>query len=147
MVASSVVALAAVGAQIWQGHLNRESERRAWLRDRRAEAYISVLKLFAKTPDQVTQPEWEELTARVAAFSSLPMGALFNRWSEVVAEANGGSLSKEAYGEALKLSEDLQEQIRDQVATELQGSVPRKLPASEHGAHGDESAHVNPPGA
>jgi hypothetical protein len=79
VVASSVVALAAVGAQIWQGHLNRESERRAWLRDRRAEAYISVLMLFAKTPEQVTQPEWEELTARVAAFSSPLMSLLFNR--------------------------------------------------------------------
>jgi hypothetical protein len=56
-------------------------------------------------------------------------------------------LSKEAYGEALKLSEDLQEQIRDQVATELQGSVPRKPRVFEDGVHGDENADANPPSA
>jgi hypothetical protein len=56
VVASSTVALAAVAAQVWQGHLNRENERRAWLRDRQAEAYISVLRLFAKRQSKCPSP-------------------------------------------------------------------------------------------
>jgi hypothetical protein len=46
------------------------SVQRAWLRDRRADTYISIFRLFKKTPDQVSQDEWEHLMATVRAFAS-----------------------------------------------------------------------------
>jgi hypothetical protein len=70
VVASSTVALCAVAAQLWLARLSRESDHQAWLRDRRADTCVAVFRLFAKTPDQVTQDEWEQLTAAVRAFAS-----------------------------------------------------------------------------
>jgi hypothetical protein len=120
VVASSTVALAAVAAQIWQGRLNRENEGRAWLRDRRAEAYISVLRLFVKTSDQVAQSEWEELTARVTAFASPALGSLFKEWSDATAKASQPDVTPEAFQQAYQESLSLQRRIEAQVAAELQ---------------------------
>jgi hypothetical protein len=120
VVASSTVALAAVAAQVWQGRLTRENESRAWLRDRRAEAYIAVLRLFVKTPDQVSQPEWEELTARLAAFASPAMISLYRQWSDAASTANHPEVTPEAFQDAYEESLSLQRQIEAQVASELQ---------------------------
>lgn len=49
---------------------------------RRADAYISLLRLFEKTPDEVSQDEWEHLTATVRAFASPAMTTLFTQWGD-----------------------------------------------------------------
>lgn len=120
VVASSSVALAAVAAQVWQGRLNRENENRAWLRDRRAEAYIAVLRLFVKTPDQVTQPEWEELNARVTAFGSPAVISLYEQWSDATSTANDPKVTPDAFEKAYEESLSLQHRIAAEVASELQ---------------------------
>ncbi len=139
VVASSTVALAAVAAQVWQGRLNRANESRAWLRDRRTEAYISVLRQFVKGPDQVSLAEREEITARVAAFASPEMLSLFDQWAEVVSTTNDPSnavvkeqwfasqaptsdpeVTLDDFGALFARSVSLQEEIKTRAASELQ---------------------------
>jgi hypothetical protein len=122
VVASSAVALAAVAAQIWQGRVNRESDRRAWLRDRRADAYIAILRLFVKTPDEVTQPEWEELTAMVYAYASPPMVELFLNWGEASRLTWQSDVADDDRKRAYQDAEQFQQQLKALVASELQGA-------------------------
>lgn len=124
VVASSTVALAAVAAQVWQGRLNRESERRAWLRDRRADAYISVFQLFAKTPDQVSQQEWEHLTATLYAYASAGIVGLFKQWGDAAALTWRKDVPEAARQKAYEDAESFQRQMQAQVAAELQGPQP-----------------------
>jgi hypothetical protein len=139
VVASSTVALAAVGAQVWQGRLNRANESRAWLRDRRTEAYIAILRQFVKGPDEVSLAEREEITARVAAFASPEMLSLFDQWADVVSTANDpanasvkdqwfatqatsfdSEVTLDRFGELFSRSITLQEEIKARAASELQ---------------------------
>jgi hypothetical protein len=124
VIASSTVAVAAVAAQVWQSHLDRESERRAWLRDQRAQAYVSAFQLFEKTPDQVSQQEWEHLMATLRAFASPRMAGLFKQWGDAAAltwqEDLPGGARQKAYADA----ESFQRQMETQVAVELQGHKP-----------------------
>jgi len=122
VVASSTVALAAVGAQMWQGRLNRESERRAWLRDRQANAYIAILRLFVKTPDQVTQDEWEQLTASTRAFASPRIFDLYAQWGTASRTTWEPGVAEEARGKAYDDAERLQEELGAAIASELQGT-------------------------
>lgn len=121
VVASSTVALAAVAAQIWQGQVNRESERRAWLRDRRADAYIAILRLFVKTPEEVTQPEWEQLTAMVYAYASSPMVELFLHWGDASRLTWQTDIPDKDREKAYKDAEMFQGRLKTLVASELQG--------------------------
>ncbi len=121
VVASSTVALAAIAAQLWQGRLNRESERRAWLRDRRADAYISVFRLFEKTPDQVSQDEREHLMATVRAFASPTVTDLFTKWGEASQVTWDEKASKEARQKAYQDADSAQRRMEAQIISELQG--------------------------
>lgn len=122
VIASSTVALAAVAAQIWQGHQDRESERRAWLRDRRAGAYISLFRLFEKTPEQVSQDEWEHLTATVRAFASPTMAGLFTQWGDASKVTWDESASAAAREQAYLDADMAQRGMAAQVISELQGN-------------------------
>jgi hypothetical protein len=124
VVASSTVALAAVAAQLWQGHLDRESERRTWLRDRRADTYISMFRLFEKTPDQVTQDEWEHLMAAVHAFASPTMTDLFAKWGDASTVTWDRNASEDALQTAYQDADSAQRDMRAQAISELQGSQP-----------------------
>lgn len=120
VVASSTVALAAVAAQLWQGRQNITSERRAWLRDRRADAYISLLRLFEKTPDQVSQDEWEHLTATVRAFASATITDLFARWGAASRMTWDKDATQEARDQAYRDAGVAQRGIQALVISELQ---------------------------
>ncbi len=124
VVASSTVALVAVAAQLWQSHLNRENERSAWLRDRSAEAYISVLRLFEKTPDKVPQEERERLMATLHAYGSLRMVGLFEEWRNAAALTWQEGAPEEALQKAYQDADSFQRQIEAQVVVELQGEGP-----------------------
>jgi hypothetical protein len=121
VVASSTVAMAAVAAQIWQGHLTRESDRRAWLRDRRAEAYLAVLRLFVKTPDEVTQPEWEQLTALVYAYATPPVVELFVSWGDASRLTWQTDVPDADRTKAYQDAGRCEQRLKALVASELQG--------------------------
>lgn len=121
VVASSAVALAAVAAQIWQGHLNRQSEQRAWLRDRRADTYVSMFRLFEKTPSQVSQDEWEILMATVRVFASRAMTDLYAQWAESGRVTRDDNASQEVRESAYQDAVTAQRQMESQAVSELQG--------------------------
>ena len=121
VIASSAVALAAVAAQLWQGRLDRESEHRAWLRDRRADTYTSIFRLFEKTPDQVSQDEWEHLMATVHAFASQAVTDLFNNWGNASRVTWDKNASKDALQKAYQDADSAQRLMKAQVISELQG--------------------------
>jgi hypothetical protein len=121
VVASSAVALAAVAAQVWQGHLNRSNDQRAWLRDRRAETYIAMFRLFEKEPDQVSQDEWEILMAGVRVFASPTMIHLFTEWGDAAKVTWDEHASTEARDNAYERAETAQHQMLKQVVEEVQG--------------------------
>ena len=122
VVASSAVALAAIAAQVWQGHLNRQSEQRAWLRDRRADTYIAMFRLFEKTPNEVTQDEWEMLMATVRIFASTTMTDLFSEWGDAARVTWDEHESTEAREGAYRTAETAQHRMLRQVVEEVQGS-------------------------
>jgi hypothetical protein len=121
VIASSTVALAAVAAQLWQGRLDRESEQRAWLRDRRADTYISIFRLFEKTPDQVSQDEWERLMATVRAFASQTVTDLFNKWGDASRVTWHKDSSEDGLRKAYQDADSAQRLMEAQVVSELQG--------------------------
>jgi hypothetical protein len=121
VIASSTVALAAVAAQLWQGRLDRESEQRAWLRDRRADTYISIFRLFEKTPDQVSQDEWEHLMATVRAFASQTVTDLFNKWGDASRVTWDRDSSEDGLRKAYEDADSAQRLMEAQVVSELQG--------------------------
>jgi hypothetical protein len=121
VIASSTVALAAVAAQLWQGRLDRESERRAWLRDRRADTYLSIFRLFEKTPDQVSQDEWEHLMATVRAFASQTVADLFDKWSDASRVTWDKNSSVASLRTAYQAANSAQRLMEAQVVSELQG--------------------------
>jgi hypothetical protein len=45
LVVTLLVALASIGGTLWSTHQTRMSERRKWLRDRQAEAYVAFLEI------------------------------------------------------------------------------------------------------
>jgi hypothetical protein len=122
VVASSAVALAAVAAQVWQGRLNRQNEQRAWLRDRRANTYIAMFRLFEKTPDDVTQDEWEMLMATVRVFASTTMADLFGEWGDAARLTWSEDESAQARERAYERAESAQHRMVRQVITEVQGA-------------------------
>jgi hypothetical protein len=124
VIASSTVALAAVAAQLWQGRLDRESEQRAWLRERRADTYISIFRLFEKTPDQVSQDEWERLMATVRAFASQTVTDLFNKWGDASRVTWDKDSSEDGLREAYQDADSAQRLMEAQVVSELQGHRP-----------------------
>ena len=121
VVASSLVALAAIGAQLWLARLTRVGEQHTWLRDRRAETYIAIFRLFEKTPAQVTQDEWEHLMAAVRAFASKAMTDLFTKWGD----ASRVTWDKQATATARQQAYDdataAQQQLCARAILELQG--------------------------
>lgn len=121
VVASSAVALAAVAAQVWQGHLNRQSEQRAWMRDRRADTYIAIFRLFEKAPGDVTQPEWEELMARVRIFASPTMAEFFDEWGKAARQTWDDQISDDARVRAYERANAAQQGMFAQVIREVQG--------------------------
>jgi hypothetical protein len=121
VIASSTVALAAVAAQLWQGRLDRESEQRAWLRDRRADTYISIFRLFEKTPDQVPQDEWEHLMATVRAFASQTVADLFDKWSDASRVTWDKNSSEDSLRMAYQAANSAQRLMEAEVVSELQG--------------------------
>src|ERR1700684_2180861 len=124
VIASSTVALAAVAAQLWQGRLDRESEQRAWLRARRADTYVSIFRLFEKTPDQVSQEEWERLMATVRAFASRTVSELFNKWGDASRVTWDKHSSEDSLRKAYQDADSAQRLMEAQVVSELQGQRP-----------------------
>lgn len=127
VIASSAVAVAAIAAQLWQARLTRLSEQHTWLRDRRAETYIAIFRLFEKTPAQVTQDEWEQLTASVRAFASPTMSDLFTKWGDASRVTWDKKASNDARQKAYQDADAAQQQLGAQAILELQGRRPRLL--------------------
>ena len=120
VVASSAVALAAVAAQVWQGHLNRQSEQRAWMRDKRADTYIAIFRLFEKTPADVSQLEWEELMAKVRIFASPAMAEFFTEWGEAARQTWDDQIPDDARVQAYERADAAQRRMFAQVIREVQ---------------------------
>jgi hypothetical protein len=121
VVVSGTVALVAVAAQVWQGHLTRKDKRLSWLRDRRAEAYISFLRLFEKVPEQVSQKEHELAIATIYAYGSKRVVELFEEWRDETGRANKEGAPEEVHQKAYEDSLALQGQIKKQISGEIQG--------------------------
>jgi hypothetical protein len=106
------VALASVGAQVWQGHLTRESERKKWLRERRSEAYIALLREFWKDKS-VADEAYELMWARLNAYASPALRAMFHQWLD-------------------NDSSELRDEIKQAIAVELRAANQLGLGTSQH---------------
>jgi hypothetical protein len=122
IVASSTVALVAVAAQVWQSRLNRESEHRGWLRDRRTEAYLALLELMRTYAGEVTREEWVSMSARVDAFASGTITGLYSEWRDVSEKGLAAGISDQTRTDAAAKQDEIARRIELAVAKELQGS-------------------------
>jgi hypothetical protein len=85
IIAPSVVAVAAIAANAWMHRQNQFHERRAWIRDRRAQTYIELLTLISKSTAPGQSPTFDEISvvfAEIRAFGSIVVVGLFDAWTK-----------------------------------------------------------------
>lgn len=120
VIASSTVALVSVGAQVRMSRISRENARRDWLRDRRTEAYLALLALMRTYSNDVTREDWVTMSARINAFASSGLIALYTQWRDVSAPGLAPGASKQTRTDAAAKQDEIARKIELAVAAELQ---------------------------
>jgi hypothetical protein len=87
VVVTGTVAVATLGVQVWQAHLNRRTEPLEWLRDRRTEAYLALLPLFVKTPQDLHEDEFPQLGPGSTPLLALKSRLFYTQWADAVRQA------------------------------------------------------------
>lgn len=80
-----------------------------------------MLRLLEKTPDDVTQEEWELLTAKVRVFASAPVIEVFGEWGDAAKVTWDDDAPEQVRTNAYERAEAAQRRMLRQVVEEIQG--------------------------